>query len=295
MIATASRPDVYEAVTRKILDALKKGVRPWAKGWRSRLPQRHNGEFYKGVNVFELWFAAEEKGYRSPFWMTYKQAQELGAYVKKGEKATQVVYWGSYSKQTGKVDENGDPETKKGMVLRLYYVFNAEQIEGLPAKYYPENQPSLDSATRLEHADQFVKNTGADIRQGGSQPAYYPQFDYIKMPAYQDFHNPETYYSTIFHELTHWTGPVSRTGRVDKFARFGDEKYAREELVAELGAAFLCAILGVSNEPREDHASYLKSWAKILTNDKKAFVDTASKAQTAVDYLHGLQPKEAAE
>jgi antirestriction protein ArdC len=291
MTATCERINVYEVVTKKILESLAKGVRPWARGWRTRFPKQVTGKNYRGINVLELMLTADEKGYKSPFWMTFNQASQLKAHVKKGEKATRVVYWGDFAKATGKVDSNGEEEVKRGKFLRMYYVFNAEQISGLPDKFYAQEE-LLDENTRLENCDRFVKNTGANIEVKGSQPAYYPTWDRIRMPAYEDFKNADSYYSTIFHELIHWTGKCGRTDRKDKWSWFGDEAYAREELVAELGAAFLCAALGIASEPREDNASYLAGWSKILKNDKKAFMDAASAAQKAVDYLHSLQPTE---
>lgn len=174
--------------------------------------------------------------------------------------------------------------------MKGYTVFNIEQIEGLPAHYYAPAKSQLNPDQRIEAADAFFADTGADIRHGGSSAYYSPPEDYVQMPVFESFRDAESYYATLAHECTHWTRHKSRLDRDFGRKRFGDEGYAREELVAELGAAFLCADLGLTLEDREDHAAYIGSWLKVLKDDKRAIFTAAAHAQRATDYLHGLQP-----
>lgn len=282
------RTDFYADITDKIVQMLESGVRPWAKSWTSAevsRPLRHTGEPYQGVNVLVLWAESITKGYTSPFWMTFKQATEYGAFVKKGEKGTVVVYANRFTKT--ETDANGDEVEKTIPFLKAYYVFNAGQIEGLPAKFSQltmKRSPVEINAT----AAAFVAQTGAIIKHGGNKAYYSPVLDYIQLPAPEAFRDGASYHSTEAHELTHWTGHATRLDRLlDK--RFGSDAYAAEELIAELGAAFLCADWGISAEPRPDHASYLKSWISVMKADKKAIFTAAAHAQKATDYLHSLQ------
>ena len=178
--------------------------------------------------------------------------------------------------------------------LKSYSVFNAEQIDGLPARYYAQAEPRLHPVERVERAERFFGRTGADIRHGGSMAYYAPQPDCIQMPAFESFRDAESYYATLAHEVTHWTRHASRLAREFGRERWGDEGYSMEELVAELGAAFLCADLGLTPEVREDHAAYIASWLKVLRNDKRAVFTAAAHAQRAADYLHRFQPSEVA-
>ena len=177
--------------------------------------------------------------------------------------------------------------------MKGYTVFNVEQIEGLPAHFYALPAPQLDPVQRNEAADLFFANTGADIRHGGNQAYYAAEPDYVQMPPFVSFADAESYCSTLAHEMTHWTKHPSRLDRDFGRKKFGDEGYAREELVAEIGAAFLCCDLGITPEPRDDHAAYLDHWLKVLKDDKRAIFQAAAHAQRAVDFLHGLQPGEA--
>mgnify|MGYP003650357308 CR=1 FL=1 len=285
-----------QAVTDKIIAALETGVRPWQKPWDAgaipEKPLRFNGEAYKGVNIIALWMEAQASGYTSPYWMTYKQATELGAQVRKGEKGTTVFYAGTMTiKNDEEPDASEDEEARKRRFMKAYAVFNADQIDGLSTEFYPaprEDRPAVD---RNDEAEQYFAATGSDLRHGGNR-AYYcygGTRDYIQMPPFETFTDPEKYYATLAHEHVHWTkGP----GRIDRdFGRkkWGDEAYAIEELVAELGSAFLGVTLGLRPDHIENHAAYIQSWLKVLKNDKQAIFRAASHAQRAVDYLDGLQ------
>ncbi len=172
-------------------------------------------------------------------------------------------------------------------------MFNAEQIDGLPADFYAKPTQPLPLTERVEGAEAFIRRTGADIRHGGNMAFYAPGPDRIQLPPFEAFRSVEAYYATALHELTHWTRHESRLDRDFGRKRFGDEGYAREELVAELGAAFLCADLGIEGEAREDHAAYLASWLKVLKEDKRAIFQAAAHAQRAADFLFGHQERPA--
>lgn len=284
------KQDIYQRVTDRIMADLEQGVRPWLKPWsvdhaagKINRPLRSNFQPYSGINVLMLWGASVEAGYVSPVWITYKQAQSLGAQVRKGEHGSPVVYASTFTK-TEQTDDGREVEEQIPF-LRAYTVFNAEQVDGLPEQYYPKIENPLPLANRIERADAFVESTGAKIRHAGGSAFYSGTVDQITMPPFESFKDPESYYATIFHELTHWTKPESRLNRNFGRKAFGDPGYAREELVAELGAAFLCADLGITPEPREDHASYLASWLKVLKDDKRAIFQAASYASKAADYL----------
>ena len=251
-------------------------------------PLRHNGMPYNGINVLMPWGAAIESGFASPFWMTFRQARALGACVRKGEKGYLVVYANTITR-TEEL-EGGTEEDRKIPFPKGYTVFNSDQIEDLPARYHAGPAPVIDPERRIAHAETFFAATGADIRHGGNSAHYSGGTDHVQMPPFEAFHSPEAYYATLAHEATHWTKHPKRLDRTFGRKRWGDEGYAREELVAELGAAFLCADLGLALEPRPDHAAYIQSWLKVLENDKRAIFQAAAYAQRAADFLHRLQP-----
>lgn len=276
--------DIYQEVTNTIVRQLESGVRPWAKPWGSpggslSMPTRANGEKYRGINVVLLWGAAEQNGFTSTQWFTFKQAQELGASVRKGSKGSQVVY---FSKLTRESESGEDVEIP---FLKTYSVFNADQIDNLPEAYQPAPVITGDAPSPIPTAEAFFAATGADIRNGGSLAFFIPSQDFIQMPPLAAFKDAESYYATLAHETVHWTGHKSRLER-EFGKRFGDEAYAVEELCAEIGSAFLASDLGLYGEPREDHAAYLASWLKVLKADKRAIFTAASKAQAAVDFIH---------
>jgi antirestriction protein ArdC len=227
---------------------------------------------------------AIEAGYSSPFWMTYKQAEELGGQVKKGSKGSRIVFFSAFDKEVESAD--GSKETKSIPFLKTYCVFNAEQIEGLPARFYPtaEESAKLPESERLQAVQAWAMATGAKITEEGARAFYRKSDDSVTMPEFSRFVSADAWASTLAHELTHWTGHGSRLNR-DLSGRFGDASYAMEELIAEMGAAFVLADLGVSAVPRDDHASYLASWLAVLKADKRAIVTAAAAAGKAAEFL----------
>ncbi len=263
---TKPRADIYARITDRIVADLERGVRPWVKPWsaantagRITRPLRHNGMPYQGINVLLLWSEAVARGFSSPIWMTYKQAAELGGQVRRGESGTTVVYANRITKT--ETDDKGDEVERAIPFLRAYTVFCVDQIDNLPDHYYGRPAPSIAPAQRIAHVDAFFANTGAIIRHGGDKAFFAPSRDIIQMPPFESFRDAESYAATLAHDA-HWTAQVHRANRdLSRYAKDHSER-AREELVAELGACFLCADLGIvpELEPRADHASYLASW-----------------------------------
>lgn len=290
-----TRHDVYERVTNRIVEQLEQGVRPWHKPWnaehaagRITRPLRFNGKPYSGINILMLWAAAEDAGYTCPLWLTFNQAKELGGSVKKGEHGSTVVYASSFTKK--ETDDTGEQLEKDIPFLKQYTVFNASQCDGLPDHYYATKEAPNSNIERIELADQFIKNLGVDVREGGDKAFYTITHDYIRMPYLETFKDAESHAATLAHECCHWTRHPSRLNREFGRKRFGDEGYAMEELVAELGSAFLCADLSITPEIRADHADYLATWLSVLKSDKRAIFTAASYASKAVEYLHSKQP-----
>lgn len=281
-------------ITQKFIDAIQAGidgkwVRPWTcMGGASGLPvSLSTGKAYRGINVWILLMEAMSKGYSDNLWGTYNQWKEKGAQVRKGEKSTMVVLW----KPVTKNDTQGEENTF--MLMRGFNVFNVAQVEGYEM---PATETVESNNERIAHVEAFAQESGADIRHGGDRAFYAPSHDFIQMPTLEQFNDSEAYYGTLLHEMVHWTGHKSRLDRILNTSRFGDEAYAFEELVAELGSAFLMAQFGITDEPRDDHAKYLKSWLKVLQNDTKAIFTAASQAQKAVDFITGFETeKEVAE
>jgi antirestriction protein ArdC len=291
----AMRTDIYQRITDQIVRELEQGVRPWMKPWsaghageRIVRPLRANGVPYQGINVLMLWSKAMEKGYASPIWMTFKQALDLKAGVRKGENGSLVVYADKIIR-TEKDGDTGEETAQAIPFMKGYTVFNVEQIDGLPDHYYGKPAAPTETVQRIERADAFIAATGANVVHGGSRACYVPSTDNIHMPSIDFFRDSESYYATLAHEVTHWTRHPSRLDREFGRKRFGAEGYAMEELVAELGSAFLSADLELTPELRDDHAAYIDSWIKVLKNDKRAIFTAASHAQRAADFLHGLQ------
>ncbi|MDD2943900.1 MAG: zincin-like metallopeptidase domain-containing protein [bacterium] len=289
---TGEKKDVYQEITNKIIAALESsapaGRLPWQNAEGSTLMPVNavSKKPYRGVNILTLMVQAIEQGYPSNQWGTYKQWQEKGCQVRKGEKASLVVFWKFFDKE-GQDDRQDAGEQEAGKIAgavmaRGYAVFNAAQVEG----FQPEEQTP--EKGRVERAENFFSSLQTEIRHGGNRAYYAPVHDYIQMPQFSQFYAAEGYYSVLSHEITHWSGAKSRLDR-DLSGRFGNESYAAEELIAELGAAFLCAELGLSQEPREDHAQYIVTWLKVLKNDKRAIFTAASKAQQAVDWMREQQ------
>lgn len=272
---------VYEAVTRSIITELEQGTAPWVKPWKDGkrigiLPTNAiTGRCYNGINIPILWHAADTRRYPTNAWLTFKQALAKDACVRKGEKGTQIVFTKRMSVKNGEADEE-----RQISMLRAFAVFNVAQVDGLEATDAVPASPPAEGA-----ADAFAQATGADIRHGGDKAFFVPSMDFIVLPDRESFESVQHYRSTKLHELVHWSGHRSRLDR-DLNNRFGTSAYAAEELVAELGAAFLCAHLGVEGQLR--HAGYIDSWLALLKKDERAIFTAASKASAAADYLRSF-------
>lgn len=280
---------VYQKVTDRIVSMLETGTRPWKQSWvggpGGGRPLRSNGQPYRGINVLNLWIAASSRGFSSAYWMTYKGAQELGGQVRKGAKSEFAFYAGSYEREVE--HDDGETETKHGSFLKTYCVFNADEIDGLPDRFYAKPEIVQNPECRVPHVDAFLSATGATILHGGSRAFYRSRTDEIHLPHFEQFEDAAAYYGTALHELVHWTGSESRLNRTKGL--FGNPDYAFEELVAELGACYLAADLEVEAEPREDHASYIADWLKALKDDNRAIFRAASFAERACSFLEELQ------
>ena len=264
------RKDVYSRITSSIVASLEQGVRPWIKPWnaehaagRITRPLRHNGQPYSGINVLALWASAMVQNFAAPIWITYRQASEMGANVRKGEKGSLVVFANSITLPEHDV-ATGEDATREIPYMKCYTVFNVEQVDGLPEIYYAKATPTLDPVQRIARAEAFASATRATIRHGGNRAYYAQELDYVQMPPFEAFRDAESYYSTLAHELTHWTKHQSRLDRDLGRKSWGDAGYAAEELVAELGSAFLGADLELALEPREDNAAYIATWLEVL-------------------------------
>ena len=288
-----SRADIYQRITDRIAAAIEAGAGEWRMPWHPGadgvapvLPvNAATGKPYRGVNTVVLWATAQAEGYPSAVWATYRQWAELGAQVRKGERASPVVFWKISDKEEQENTDEGAEDGRRSRVFaRGYSVFNAAQVDG----YAAPALPVLPEAERIGHAEAFFAAIGANIRHGGNRACYVPSLDQIRMPPFEAFRDPVAYYATLAHEATHLTGHASRCDR-DLRGRFGDEAYAAEELVAELGAAFVCADLALAPELRPDHAAYVASWLKVLRGDKRAIFTASAKAQQAADWMHARQ------
>lgn len=295
--------DLYKEVTDKVIAAIEAGASgdkwemPWHGLKRGRPHNAVSNYRYSGINVLMLWSAAAEQGYPTNEWASYRQWQERGAQVRRGERGHVVVYAGStvIRDRDGEPELGEDGEPRIVRFLKHSHVFNASQVDGWES---PEvERPNL--AERIERAEQYVNRTGAVIRYDMGRAYYAPGPDFIGMPGWETFKETarstatENAYSTLFHELTHWTGAKHRLERTFG-RRFGDHAYSAEELVAEMGAAFLCSHVGIVSEPREDHAHYAAHWLAMLKADRRAIFTAASAASAAVDYLDNLQVETAA-
>jgi antirestriction protein ArdC len=261
---------LYEEVTERILRALRSGTAPWVKPWGVPLPYNAaTGRRYSGVNIILLWDTLHAR----PAWITWNQAKLLDAHVKKEEHATRIVYASTITK----VEED---EERAIPFLKYYYVFNVEQVDGLPEHCY-----AVPKENAKDSVSAFLTGTGANVRHGGTRAFYSPGDDLIQMPHPEHFVTAEHYDATLLHEHVHWTGHPSRLAR-DIGRRFGDSAYAFEELVAELGAAFLSAELGMPSELH--HADYIGSWVKLLSDYERAIFSAARKATEAADYLRAF-------
>ncbi|MFG6076895.1 ArdC family protein [Erwinia sp. OPT-41] len=312
----AKSVDLYRKITDRIIIALENGVEPWRKPWRAvagselaGLPlNATTGRHYSGVNVLLLWMSAEEQGFRNNYWLTYRQAQQTGGQVRKGEKATLAVIYKDWTKQAEDregnrlYDSEGRPLMETVPMLKPLQLFNAEQCEGLPADIAasPEQIQTMDEDGVLspEVMDKVVRifnATGVKHRMLPQDRAYYrPLTDEIVMPLAEQFFTEADWWSTLLHELVHSTGHarrLNREGITSSSRKFGGPVYAFEELIAEMGSAFLCAQLGVFGEVRHD--SYVEGWLKVLKSDKKALFRACRQAREASEYLLALTGRNA--
>lgn len=303
--------DLYSEVTDNLVAQIEAGAGDWRKPWATQaaagMPVNAcTGHEYRGVNVLSLWGAGAAKGYPTAQWASFKQWIAAGAAVRKGEKGTLIVYAGAFTPKgaegasgAGDASDVGQPtaEQRTRHFLRCSHVFNVAQVQAIEGSgWTAPKAPELPHlASRIDAAEAFVAATRATIRHGGDRAFFAPELDYVGMPERAAFRDTptstatENYYSTLLHELTHWTGHASRLAR-EFGKRFGSDAYAAEELVAELGAAFLCAQLGIAATPRADHAQYLANWLRVLKSDKRAIFTAAARASDASDYLRNLQP-----
>lgn len=291
--------DIYQEVTDKIIAELERGTAPWVKPWTTgsaaggAMPYNAaTGKPYRGVNIPLLMAAAA--AYGSPAFVTFKQARDLGGHVRKGERGHTVVFWKFIkpaAANTPDQDDAGADDAREDLIpmARAYTVFNVAQCEGLQLPAVTTPAP-IDAGARCPDLDAAIANTGASIGHGGDSAHYTPAHDCIQMPDFSKFRDASNYYATLLHELTHWSGHESRLAR--KLAnRFGSDAYAVEELIAELGAAFLCARHGVTGQLQ--HASYLGHWLKVLRADKRAIFTAASQAQKAADFIAAAMERQA--
>jgi antirestriction protein ArdC len=282
------KADIYERITSQIIEAIEAGAGAYRMPWHITEADcfapanAASGRAYRGVNVLCLWAVATRRGYTSGLWATYQQWKALGAQVRKGEKAAPVVFW-KITDKAGREVEDDDiarmPAKDRLFLARGYNVFNASQVEG-----YAPRRPSMPEGERNPEAETFFKRLGPRVRHGGAQACYVPGIDLILMLPFASFRDADSYFSVLAHETCHWTGGSHRLGR-DMKLKYGSEGYAMEELVAELGAAFLCAFLRISVTPRPDHAAYIAGWLEVLRRDKRAVFAAAAQAQKAVDWM----------
>jgi len=304
----AGRPktDLYTEVTAKIVKELEAGRFPWAQPWAARgeaatiaagLPKNAStGRAYSGINILLLWGAAIENGFSGQTWLTFRQAKALGGSVMKGERGSMVVYADKFipKDEQARVEKEGGGETGRETVrgtvsrsnafvpfLKRYTVFNAAQCEGLAEELTAGAKP-LPECDAIPRAENLIKATGADFRIGGDKAFYVPSQDFIRVPPQPAFFEQINYYRTCFHELGHWTGHASRLNREFK-GRYGSHAYAREELVAEMASAFVCASLSIA--PTVRHANYLGAWLEVLKEDNRAIFNAASLASKAADFI----------
>ena len=276
---------IYQEVTDSIIKQLENGATPWIKPWHTDSTADKNflsQAPYKGINRLMLGLSSMVHGFNCPVWASFKQWQTVGATVRKGEKGTKIVF---YSPVTKENKDTGDSESYN--LLKTYYVFNASQVDGVTIQ-----APSVPDKpfNAIEAAELRIKLTGATITHGGDSAFYAPSVDKVNVPHKSSFTSEASYYATVFHELTHWTGHELRCNRNLK-GKFGNPLYAFEELVAEMGAAFLCQDYRIAGELR--HAGYLQSWLKVLKEDSKAIFKAAALAQKAADCINGLNVENA--
>ena len=283
--------NTYDIINNKIMELLENNTIPWHKPWVSKtsLPQNMvSKKTYRGINLFMLACMP----YSSPYWLTYKQCSDLGGHVTKGSKSTPVIFYKLLDKDTS--DQEAGTTNSKIPLLRYYSVFNFEQCEGLPE---PPTVPEVvNPFTPIECAEKIISTMPLrpDIRHGGNRAYYSPNLDYIQLPKTTAFNSPEEYYCTALHECVHASGHISRLSRksITEPSYFGSHEYSKEELVAEMGAAFLCGHAGIEQNTINNSAAYIQGWLKALKNDKTLLVHAAAQAHKAADYILNIKPEE---
>jgi antirestriction protein ArdC len=293
--ASLTRRDIHQQVTDSIIQQLEAGTVPWRKPWNGgnnrpfKIPQNlTTGKKYRGINILLLWGSAFKNHFTTDEWGSFKQWQEKKECVRKGEKGSMIVYYDTMEKEV-------EGELKKIPFIKSSVVFNRSQLASYEEEQHEELKDLPNLIERVERVDSFITNTEVTIEHKDYRACYVPSEDKILMPHQQAFKHTETrtategYYSVLLHELTHWTGSPKRTNR--KFGKkFGDKDYATEELIAELGAAFMCAEFGITAKDIADHSAYIASWLQVLKNNKHCIITAASEASKAIDFLQGLQP-----
>lgn len=297
-----SNANAYARVTRVILDALRQGTIPWRRTWATDAPQSVRGHRYRGINALVTTLVAMEAGYDDPRWITYRHAKERGGHVRKGEKSTSVIYWtwikrrgaGQGSAPSETHGEAGEGARETFAIAKIYRVFNVAQCDGLDLAPWDAQRPER---SPIEACEALVRRYrgGAPRIVRASAPSYEPATDRVRMPPLRAFESAEAYHAALFHELVHSTGHATRLARkgVTDLDAFGSHQYAKEELIAELGAAFLCARAGIESATRDSAASYLAHWLGVLEADPSILVGAAQHAQHAVDWIADEQAAEA--
>jgi antirestriction protein ArdC len=285
---------VYEIITERIIERLEAGVVPWRQPWRKIGAPRNlvSSQEYRGINVFVL----ASMGYDSPYWLTWHQLKGFGGTVRKGQKACPVVLWKWRDCQTDEVDSTGAPVIDSRPLLRYYSVFNVLQCDGI-AEHIPEadhTRPAFDPITAADAVASGMP-LPPTVEHGFRQACYMPVTDVVRMPQRESFAPAESYYSTLFHELVHSTGNTKRLARkgITESTQFGSEEYSQEELVAEMGAAFLCGQVSIEPATLDNSAAYIQSWLEKLRGDSRLVVQAAAQAQKAADFILGRQHHEA--
>jgi antirestriction protein ArdC len=288
---TEQRADIYTRITSQIIAAIEAGTGEFRMPWHhdgsatTRPVNVLSGKRYRGANILVLWAAAEQAGYGSGIWGTYRQWAAQGGQVRRGERATAIMFWRPVEGRAGPSDASADDNEGKRFFARAFSVFNRDQVEGVDEPKVPQLAADL----RIANADAFFSGLGIPVTYGAGSAFYRITEDRVFMPNFSSFVDPHAFYSTLYHEAGHATGARNRLDRqFDK--RFSKHAVALEEIVAELTAAFVLADLGISYHPREDHAAYVSSWLKALKDDKRTIFTAASKAQAAADWMHDQQP-----
>ncbi len=293
MTKQKKKRDLHVEITKRFIKALESDRIPWIKPWRSGGPQADvfpvnavNERRYRGINIPILWSSAIERGYTRDRWLTYRQAVKAGGHVRRGEKGTLAVFYRTIEKIPDDDEETDDTgDTKKYRIARSFTLFNVEQCEGLPDEVMGNAIADPTPCEPFPAVDALVELLGVKIRHGGDIATYYAEADVIQMPPAQQFESPGHYYSTLLHELCHWTGHASRLNRpgITEGSCFNSLSYAFEELIAEIGSAFLCAEYGIKGDLR--HEEYVTDWVKLMEDKPRAIFQASAAAQSASDYL----------